>query len=165
MARASTATAANNQTTPSGFISLSSWRASSTRPLVSQGRRSASGVFQAGFRFGGLFNLHVAKLFGVKDFATIQALDEFGVFVPGNDAYPRVLAGGCHRSWVWWKKLLFPPNCIGIFPHLKTISDESFFHLGFSSGGKDKFRQGLQSRQKWSYTKYGPKKSDIQCSN
>jgi hypothetical protein len=68
------------------------------RILVSQGRRGASGVFQAGFRFGGFFNLHVAKLFGVKDFATIQALDEFAVFVPGNDAYPGVFTGGCHRS-------------------------------------------------------------------
>ena len=71
---------------------------------MSQGRRGASGVFQAGFRFGGFFNLHVAKLFGVKDFATIQALDEFRVFVPGNDAYPGVSAGGCHRSWILWEK-------------------------------------------------------------
>jgi len=33
------------------------------------------------------FNLHIAKLFGVKDLATIQALDKFRVFVPGNDSY------------------------------------------------------------------------------
>ena len=44
----------------------------------------ASGVFQAGFCFSGLFNLHVAELFGVKDIATIQALDKLGVFVPGT---------------------------------------------------------------------------------
>ncbi len=37
--------------------------------------------------FGGFFNLHIAKLFGVKDLATIQALDKFRVFVPGNDSY------------------------------------------------------------------------------
>ena len=43
------------------------------------------------------FNLHVAKLFGVKDFATLQALDILGVFVPGDDSYPGVFAGGCHR--------------------------------------------------------------------
>jgi hypothetical protein len=70
-------------------------------------REQALGVFQAGFWFGGLFDLHVAKLFGVKDLATIQALDEFGVFVPGNYAYPGVSAGGCHRSWYGWKKVLF----------------------------------------------------------
>ena len=39
------------------------------------------------FFIDGFFNLHIAKLFGVKDLATIQALDKFGVFVPGNDSY------------------------------------------------------------------------------
>jgi hypothetical protein len=69
--------------------------------------RRASGIFQAGFWLGGFFNLHVAELFGVKDLATIQALDKFTVFVPGNDAYPGVLADGCHRSWYRWNKVLF----------------------------------------------------------
>ena len=46
--------------------------------------------------FGGFFNLHVPKLLGVKDLATLQALDKLGVFVPGNDTYPGVLADGCH---------------------------------------------------------------------
>jgi hypothetical protein len=47
--------------------------------------------------FSGFFNLHVPKLLGVKDLATLQALDELGVFVPGNDTYPGMLADGCHR--------------------------------------------------------------------
>jgi hypothetical protein len=72
-----------------------------------RGWRAASGVFQAGFCFGGLFNLHVTKLFGVKDLATILALDIFSVIVPGNDAYSGVFAGGCHWSWCQWNKLLF----------------------------------------------------------
>jgi hypothetical protein len=38
--------------------------------------------------FGGFFNLHVAELLGVKDLATIQALDKLAVFVPGDDSYP-----------------------------------------------------------------------------
>jgi hypothetical protein len=46
--------------------------------------------------FSALFDLHVAELLGVKDLATLQALDILGVFVPGNDTYPWVLADGCH---------------------------------------------------------------------
>jgi len=46
--------------------------------------------------FSGFFNLHVAELLGVKDLATLQALDKLHVFVPGNDTYPGVLADGCH---------------------------------------------------------------------
>ena len=49
--------------------------------------------------FSGFFNLHVAELFGVKDLATLQAFDKFGVFMPGDDSYLRVSAGGCHRSY------------------------------------------------------------------
>ena len=49
------------------------------------------------FGLRGFFDLHVAELFGVEDLATLQALDKFGVFVPGNDTYPGVLADGCHR--------------------------------------------------------------------
>ena len=48
-------------------------------------------------RFGGFLKLHVAKLIGVKDLATLHALDILGVFVPGNDTYLGVLADGCHR--------------------------------------------------------------------
>src|SRR5208337_3025927 len=45
-----------------------------------------------------VFNLHIAKLFGIEDFATLQALDKLGVFVPGNDPDPRMSAGARHRS-------------------------------------------------------------------
>ena len=45
----------------------------------------------------GFFDGHVLELFGVKDFATFQALDKLAVFEPGNDSYPGVLADGCHR--------------------------------------------------------------------
>jgi hypothetical protein len=57
--------------------------------------------------FSGFFNLHIAELFGVKDLATLQALDIFGVFVPGNDAYPGVLADGCHWFGIGWKNYSF----------------------------------------------------------
>ena len=57
--------------------------------------------------FSGFFNLHVTELFGVKDLATLQALDKLGVFVPGNDTYPGVLADGCHRFWFVWMKYSF----------------------------------------------------------
>jgi hypothetical protein len=50
--------------------------------------------------FSGFFNLHVAEFLGVKDLATLQALDKLCVFVPGNDSYPGMLAGGCHRLWI-----------------------------------------------------------------
>ena len=49
--------------------------------------------------FSGFFNLHVAELFGVKDLATLQAFDIFGVFVPGDDSYLGMFADGCHRSY------------------------------------------------------------------
>jgi hypothetical protein len=110
---------------------------------VCQGWRSSSGVFQAGFCFGGLFNLHVAKLLGVKDLATILALDIFGVIMPGNYAYPGVSAGGCHRSWCCWEKSTLAPDCIGIFPYLKTLSDDFFYLFGIFRGLKNNFRPGL----------------------
>jgi hypothetical protein len=110
---------------------------------VNRGWRCASGVFQAGFWFGGFFNLHVTKLFGVKDLATILAFDKLAVFMPGNDAYPRVFAGCCHRSWYRWEKVLFPPDCIGIFAHLETISVEFLNSFAIFSGRKKKFIPGL----------------------
>jgi len=54
-------------------------------------------VVQSFLRFSGFFNLHIAELLGVKDLATLHALDILGVFVPGNDTYLGVLADGCHR--------------------------------------------------------------------
>ena len=60
--------------------------------------RAVSGVVGDVLCISGFFDLHVAELFGVKDLATLQAFDIFGVFMPGDDSYPGVSAGGCHRS-------------------------------------------------------------------
>ena len=65
--------------------------------LIALRRRSGLGVVGDVLGFGGFFNLHVAKLFGVKDLATLQALDKFRVFVPGDNSYLGMFAGGCHR--------------------------------------------------------------------
>ena len=56
------------------------------------------GVVRKIFRSSRVFNLHIAKLFGIEDLATLQALDILGVVVPGNDPDLGVSAGGCHRS-------------------------------------------------------------------
>jgi hypothetical protein len=83
------------------------------------------GVFRGFFRLSGFFNLHVTELVGVKDVATLQALDILGVFVPGNNSYPWVLADGCHRFGIGLDKLLFPPDCSGLFKSVKRIFVES----------------------------------------
>jgi len=56
-------------------------------PARSRIRKASSGLFFVGFGLRRVLNFHVAKLFGVKNFATFQALDEFGVLVAGDDAY------------------------------------------------------------------------------
>jgi hypothetical protein len=56
------------------------------------------GIVREIFRSSRVFNLHIAKLFGIEDLATFQALDILGVVVPGNDPDLGVSAGGCHRS-------------------------------------------------------------------
>jgi hypothetical protein len=61
------------------------------------------GVVRELFGVGGVFNFHVAKLFGIKDFTTIQTLDKFRVFVAGYDSNPGVFAGGSHRSFFYRK--------------------------------------------------------------
>ena len=72
---------------------------SGTNKADSQGSlRVVGGVL----RFDVFFNLHIAKLFGVKDFATLQALDILGVIVPGDDSYPGVFTNGCHLSQIGW---------------------------------------------------------------
>jgi hypothetical protein len=76
----------------------------------------ASGVFQAGFGFDGLFNLHIAEFVGVKDIATIQALDKLAVFMPGDDSYSGMLANGGHRLLNRWNKLPFP-QIVSTIPH------------------------------------------------
>jgi len=48
--------------------------------------------------FGAFFNCHIVKFFRIKDFATLQAFDKFGVLKPGNDSYSWVFAGRCHRD-------------------------------------------------------------------
>jgi hypothetical protein len=55
-----------------------------------------SGVGFCIFGFGGFFDLHVVKLFGVKDIATFQAFDIFRVFLPGDNTYAWVFADGGH---------------------------------------------------------------------
>jgi len=63
----------------------------------SDSRGGLSFVFYV-FCLDGVFDFHIAKLFGIKDFATIQALDEFSVFVAGYDTNPGMFAGDSHRS-------------------------------------------------------------------
>ena len=48
------------------------------------------------FCLDGFFDLHVMKLFGIKDFATLQAFDKFNVLMPGDNAHSRVFADGRH---------------------------------------------------------------------
>jgi hypothetical protein len=71
------------------------------------------------FRTGGLFDFHVAELVGVKNFATLLALDEFSVFVPGNDAYLGVFAEGCHLFRVGVDSAFLPPECSGLSNNIK----------------------------------------------
>ena len=67
------------------------------------------------FRFDGFFNLHVVELLGVKDFATFQALNKFGVFVPGDDTYSRVFADRCVIFFrIRLDSGIFPNGCMGI---------------------------------------------------
>jgi len=53
-------------------------------------------VFRLLFLFGGLFDCHVLKLLGIKDIATFQAFNKFGVFMSGDNSYSRVFAGSSH---------------------------------------------------------------------
>lgn len=48
------------------------------------------------FVIGLLFDSDVGELGGVKDFAAVLALYEFGVLVSGDDLYDGVFAGGGH---------------------------------------------------------------------
>ena len=77
------------------FEELYSLRIAVSRSARVLERRIA--VFRDIFWFDGFFNLHISKLIGVEDLATLQALDKLGVFVPGNDTYTGVFADGCHR--------------------------------------------------------------------
>jgi len=61
-------------------------------------RSAASAVFGHVFLFSRFLDLHVAELFGVKDLSTLQALNELGIFVPGNDSHSGMFAGGRHSG-------------------------------------------------------------------
>src|ERR1019366_875983 len=60
--------------------------------------RRSSGIGFCFFSLDGFLNLHIAKLFGVKDFATFQALNIFSIFVPGHNTHSWVFADGGHFS-------------------------------------------------------------------
>jgi hypothetical protein len=76
-----------------------------------------------------------------------------------------VFAGCCHRSWCWWNKLLFR-QIVSAFSHIWKLYLLNFYiHLRFLEAEGTISGRDLQFRQKWSYTEYGPKKSDIRCSN
>jgi hypothetical protein len=47
--------------------------------------------------FDSLLDCHIVKLFGVKDFAALQAFDKLRVLMSGNNSYPGMFAGGYHR--------------------------------------------------------------------
>ncbi|SPE18325.1 hypothetical protein SBA5_150059 [Candidatus Sulfotelmatomonas gaucii] len=64
----------------------------------SESREAILGIVREIFRSSRVFNLHIAKLFGIEDLATLQALNKLAVIVPGNDPDLGVSAGGCHRS-------------------------------------------------------------------
>jgi len=61
-----------------------------------------SGVFASFLLFGGLLNLHIPEFFGIEDLSALQAFDELGVFMPGDDSYLWVFAGGRHCLWIEW---------------------------------------------------------------
>ncbi len=67
-------------------------------PGSSDPERSPPSVFRfCLFGLDGVLDLHVVKFFGVKDLATLQALDKLGVIVPGDNTHSWVFADRCHR--------------------------------------------------------------------
>ena len=64
-------------------------------------RKSGAGRILVRLKSVALLNRHVAELFGIKDFAALQAFDELSVLMPGDDAhagmfaYDRHCAGKC----------------------------------------------------------------------
>ncbi len=75
---------------------------------------------------GRFFDFHVTELFRVKNLATFQALDVFGVVVPGNNSNFRMLTNGRHRSREHRNLPLFPQDCSELFGNLKRVFVESF---------------------------------------
>jgi hypothetical protein len=74
--------------------------------------------------FDGFFDLHIAEFIGVKDLATILALDKLTVFVTGDDADFRVFAGACHFSGKRLNLELFPPDCSLKFDKVQRVIAE-----------------------------------------
>lgn len=70
------------------------------------------------FGFSGIFYLHIAKFFRIEDFATLQALDELAVFLPGDDSNPGMSARAWHCSYSV-AVVLFPPDCSRLFLFFK----------------------------------------------
>jgi hypothetical protein len=59
------------------------------------------------------------KFLGVKDFAAFQALNEFCVFVSGDDSYPGVFASGRHRFAIKRDWMSLSADCSGLFSNFK----------------------------------------------
>jgi hypothetical protein len=92
--------------------------------------KSASFLLDFFCVFGGFFDRHIVKFFGIEDIAAFQAFNIFGVFVSGDNSYPWVFAGGNHCVWqVWIWKLLpqivasFSTNSNAILVNLSKRSD------------------------------------------
>jgi len=98
----------------------------------SQGFRAGLGIFRNALCFGGVFDLHVAELLGVKNLATLQTLDKLHVFVPGDDSNLGMSAGGSHRSRFSFEIVLLPPDC-------SRFSSNAKAHLFESSIGPNNF--------------------------
>jgi|SRR5580658_6404417 hypothetical protein len=98
----------------------------------SQGFRAGLGIFRNALCFGGVFDLHVAELLGVKNLATLQTLDKLHVFVPGDDSNLGMSAGGSHRSRFSVEIMLLPPDC-------SRFSSNAKAHLFESSIGPNNF--------------------------
>jgi len=80
-----------------------------------------SGAVFRTLSYCGVFDLHIAKFFGIENFATLEALDEFFVFVPGNYAYSGVFTGACHRYYFSDETILFRPDCSELCADFKRL--------------------------------------------
>lgn len=65
-------------------------------------RELASFVLDFFFLLGRFFNRHILKFVGIENIPTFQAFNVLGVFMSGDNANPRVFAGGNHRFWAAW---------------------------------------------------------------
>jgi hypothetical protein len=82
-------------------------------------------VIWDGFLVSDLFNRHVLKLVGVKNFATLHALDVLGVVVPGDNSYPGMFAGGRHRIVIQLELGTLSADCSDLFGIFKREFDET----------------------------------------